>query len=137
MKAVYCHLRIWTVRLKDKKTMSYSTYGINGRYYHYGEVPDNYTEDFMCQDTVFEDLIKTLYIFGSNKTLFKKREYINIAQFNSRIYKDELSSFDIQHKYEIVDNPTIDILEKDLGFKEFSELIFDREQELKSILMQK
>lgn len=55
---------------------------------------------------------------------------MNIVQFSQRIYKDELLAFDIQHKYEIVDNPQINLLERDLGFDGYSELVFDREHEL-------
>ena len=135
MKAVYTHLRTWTIRLKDKRTLSYSTYSVNGKYYHYGEIPDNHIEDFISQETVFDDLIRTLYAYGSDRTIFKKREYLNIVQFNERIYKDELLSFDIQHKFEIVDNPKIDLLERDLGFRGYSELVFDREQELRNMVV--
>lgn len=133
MKVVYTHLRTWTVRLKNKRTLSYSTYSVNGKYYYYGEMPDDQIEDFISQETVFDDLIRTLCVYGSDRTIFKKREYLNIVQFNKRIYKDELLSFDIQHKYEVVDNPKIDLLEHDLGFKGYSELVFDRGRELRSM----
>lgn len=43
----------------------------------------------------------------------------------------------IKEKHKIIDNPKIEWLEKDLGFKGYSELVFDREQELKAMLLQK
>lgn len=130
MKAVYTHQRIWTIRLKDKTALSYSTYSVNGKYYHYGEIPDDRTEDFISHETVFYDLMRTLCVYNSEKTIFRKRVYLNIVQFSQRIYKDELLAFDIQHKYKIVDNPQINLLEHDLGFDGYSELVFDREHEL-------
>ena len=53
------------------------------------------------------------------------------------VYKDSLKAVEIHHIYEVVDNPTIEYLEKDLGFKGYSELVFDREQELKNMMLKK
>ena len=46
-------------------------------------------------------------------------------------------AFEIEHIYEVVENPIIEQLEKDLGFKGYSQLVFDREQELKNMLISK
>ena len=105
--------------------------------YYYGEVPEDSEDIFDNKETVFEKLIEKLefvpkYII--EKTLFKKREYINVYGFNGRIYKDKLVSFKISHTYTTIDNPRIEWLENDLGFKGYSELVFDREQELKSMM---
>ena len=53
------------------------------------------------------------------------------------VYKDSLKAVEIEHVYKIVDNPRIEWLDKDLGFKGYSELVFDREQELKSMMLSK
>ena len=108
--------------------------------YHYGEVPKDITDVFDDKEMVFEKLIEKLGYsseYKGEKTLFKKREYINQYGFNGRIYKDKLVSFEISHTYTVIDNPRIKWLENDLGFKWYIELIFDREQELKSMMESK
>lgn len=113
-----------------------------GRYlYYYGEVPEDYTEFLDNPDTVFQELITRIGFIGDyqgEKTFWKKRVYIDLFPLGQGIvYKDSLRAFKIIHTYEIVDNPRIDWLEYDLGFKGYSELVFDREQELKQMLLQK
>lgn len=44
-------------------------------------------------------------------------------------------SFKIKHIFEVVENPRINYFESDLGFNGYSELVFNREQELKSMLL--
>lgn len=106
--------------------------------YYYGVVPEDTTDVFDDKEIVFEKLMEKLgYVpeYKGEKTLFKKREYINEYGYDGRIYKDKLVSFEISHTYTVIDNPRIEWLENDLGFKGYSELIFDREQELKSMMM--
>ena len=115
---------------------------IDGRYvYLYGEVPENRVEEFKNKDTVFSELIKRSgYIedFTGYKTFWRKRVYVNLFPLaNGIVYKDELEAFEIEHIYEVVENPIIEQLEKDLGFKGYSQLVFDREQELKNMLISK
>lgn len=51
-----------------------------------------------------------------------------------RLYKDELISFYVVDEYDVVKKPSNDKLRKDLNFYDYTQLIFDRERELKSIL---
>ena len=76
--------------------------------------------------------------FIGYKTLWRKRFYVDLFPLaNGIVYKDELEAFEIKHIYEVVENPIIEQLEKDLGFKGYSQLVFDREQELKNMLINK
>ena len=135
MKAVYIGKKIVTIKLTDS-IISRRYCGIRS-IYNYGEVPEDTKYVFDDKETVFEKLIEKLgYIpeYKGEKTLFKKREYINEYGFKGRIYKDKLISFEILYTYTVIDNPRIEWLKEDLGFKGYSELIFNREQELKSMM---
>lgn len=138
IKAVYICETIVTVNLTDG-VLRKRYYGTRDRYY-YGEVPKDVTDVFDDKETVFEKLIEKLGYnpeYKCERTLFKKREYINEYGYGGRIYKDKLVSFEISHTYTVIDNPRIEWLENDLGFKGYSELVFDREQELKSMMISK
>lgn len=115
---------------------------ISGRCcYRYGEVPENYVEKYDNEETVFEDLAKRIgYVdgFKGEKTFWKKRVYLELFPIGRGIvYKDALKAVEIEHIYKVEDNPRIEWLEQDLGFKGYSELVFDREQELKSMMLSK
>lgn len=105
--------------------------------YCYGNKPQDETEIYYEWD----DMLKRLrYIeFTGNKTLFKKRLYIEDEHFNfKRIYKDDFYKFVAKVKYEsipIEKYPPIETLERDLGFKGYSQLVFDRENELRGTLL--
>ena len=136
MKAVYTHNIIIKLNINGKWETNKKAFGRH--IYKYGEVPKNYVEKFDNQETVFYDLAKKIGYkdtFCGLKTFWKKRTYLEL--FSYRIYKDSLKAMEIQHIFEIVDNPIIEYLEKDLGFKKYSELIFDRENELKGMLNNK
>lgn len=139
MKSVYIHKIITELNINGEwETVN----DIGGRYtYFYGEVPENYTEKFDNEETVFYELAKKAgYIgdFKGSKTFWKKRVYLDLFPLGHGIvYKDSLKAVEIHHIYEVVDNPIIEYLEKDLGFKGYSELVFDREQELKRMTLNK
>lgn len=139
MKKVYIHKTIIKLNINGEWETVNNT---DGRYmYKYGEVPENYTEKFDNEETVFYELAKkTGYMdnFKGSKTFWKKRVYLDLFPLKPGIvYKDSLKAVEIHHIYEIVDNPIIEFLKKDLGFKGYSELVFDREQELKSMMLKK
>lgn len=134
MKAVYIH-KVY-IHLKINGIWKYAPEAAGRYIYLYGEVPENKVDKFTNKDTVFSEFTKIegyAHVFTTHKIFGKKRSYIPIT--NGRIYEDELEEFEIQHIYEIVENPTIELLEKDLGFKGYSQLVFDREQELKNMLI--
>lgn len=130
MKAVYIH----KIRLHFKVNgiWKYASNFFDGYTYLYGEVPENTVDKFANKDAEFSELVKFCGYTDGCKTFWRKRVYIPIA--NKRIYKDELEDLEMEHIYTIVKNPTIEKLERDLGFKGYSQLVFDREQELKNML---
>lgn len=138
IKKVFIHKVIWIAELKNGRIIK-DEVGYGRYVYQYDEVPDNYEEKFNNPDTVFDELLKRLnYIpeYHGDKTFFTKRIYVyDYFGFRERIYKDELVSFTIKHVFETIENPRIDYLESDLGFNGYSELIFNREQELSSMLL--
>lgn len=137
MRAVYIH-KVY-LHLKTNGLWKYVDDNVGRYVYLYGEVPENKVEKFENKNTVFSDLIKKIGYnenFQGNKTFWKKRIYILLFPLAREIvYKDELEAFELEHIYEVVENPDIELLKKDLGFKGYSQLIFDREQELKSMLI--
>lgn len=105
--------------------------------YTYGEMPENKYEEFI--DNAWEKIIEFIgYKNGyyGEKTMFRKRSYLHhYCITNEPIYQDEVCKFTIKTIYEEVENPIIKYLQQDLGFKGYSELVFDREQELKNLIM--
>lgn len=140
MKAVYIHKTNVRLNINGEWVKVENVMGIGSRYiYLYGEVPQNYIEKYDNEETVFEDLAKRIgYVKGFNgyKTFWKKRIYLDLFPMcRGIVYKDSLKAVEIEHVYKIEDNPRIEWLEQDLGFKGYSELVFDREQELKSMMV--
>ena len=141
MKSVYIHKIITKLNINGEWKNVDDKF-IGGRYiYKYGEVPQNYIEKYDNEETVFGELAKKtgcIDDFRGSKTFWKKRVYLDLFPIGKGIvYKDSLKAVEIHHIYEVVDNPTIEYLEKDLGFKGYSELVFDREQELKNMMLKK
>lgn len=139
MKEVYIADYILNLNINGKWITKKS---ICGRpIYRYGEKPANYSKVFNNEETVFEDLIKILgYKSGFNgyKTFWKKRLYINLfPTAQGIVYKNSLKEFKVDYFYKTIENPIIEFLEKDLGFMGYSELVFDREQELKRLMFNK
>lgn len=144
MKKVYQQKTKIKLNLVNRDTLQYEDVS-NLRY---GEVPKNkqYVRNF--DSTEFEsEYFKELYSEFCNfryerfqmwKTLFKKRLYIeDLFYHERRIYKDRIVSCEYEKTYEIVSNATTKQLKEDLTFNEYSELVFDREQELKKLIIEK
>lgn len=139
-KEIYIHKTIWTLYLKNGKNIVYKSDNSYGEYiYLYDYKPNDSIEEFKDEKTVFKELLRNLnYIeeFQGYITKFSKRIYIDdYHTFKSRIYKDEVDYFTIQHIYKTIDSPNIKKLMKDLDFYKYSELVFNREQQLRKMLI--
>lgn len=148
LKTIYIHKIYLRLKIKGKWETIEDIGSKGGRYiYFYGDVPSDETERFRDKNTVFSDLITKMVCydgrygdtFKGNRTFLRKRLYISIppvwgAWENEIIYKDKLEAFDIEHIYEVIKNPNIEDLKEDLGFFGYSQLVFDREKDLKSML---
>lgn len=139
MKAVY-HTEVhFELTLKTGETVKdYNKYYTTYYHYSYGELPETSVDEYNNSDTVFEDLRRILGYntdYPSEKTIFTKRNFINDYNFNQRIYEDELLSFKITKKYIPHKNLSTKELHEKLTFKDYSQLVFDREQELKYELL--
>lgn len=66
--------------------------------WHYGEIPENYTEELTHSETMFIDLCNLVHHIPY-KTFFNKRAYLQHDVFTHRIYADELKSVTVQHCY--------------------------------------
>lgn len=113
--------------------------------YFYGEVPQDNYEYYDKNNTIelFDALLRTVgYYFSINQTLIGKRIYISNDSWLSpwylegaeKLYKDELVGFYVADEYDIVEKPSNQKLKKELNFYDYTQLIFDRERELKSTL---
>jgi len=111
--------------------------------YLYGEVPEDSYELYNDGNTIelFDALLReTNYRFLINQTLLKKRIYIFNDMLTSwrlegveKLYKDELLCFYVVDEYDIVEKPSNRKLQEDLNFYDYTQLIFDREQQLKEM----
>lgn len=128
MKQVYTIDSKTKIFLKDGTKIEESSYWCSRDYYHYGIVPKN--EEHIYN---YEEFIKE-YSLCSDNTLFKKREYINYSCFGKRVYKEDFDKAVVIIIYKIVEEPRIDWLQNDLNFNEYSELVFNRENELRKML---
>ena len=132
IKQVYIQNDRVDIFLKDGSKIKSTPYYYGGRqHYSYGNVPDDeqHTYDF--------DSFIRVYNMHTDKTLFKKREYINYSFIGKRIYKENFDKTVITLEYKVEDEPRIDWLQNDLKFNKYSELVFDREHELKSMMESK
>lgn len=139
MKAVYREDVFYYVHLKDGTILTDSKYdGWTFRRWTYGEVPKDYVKTYTDKECIFDDLLKEIgYVddWDGLKTFFSKRRFIR-RDFEKRVYEDEIDYFEVKYKYTIYKNPSTNWLQKNLGFTEYSELVFDREQELKAVLLE-
>ena len=90
---------------------------------------------------IIEDLTKTwveLQKQGNNINQIAKSVNMRYGRNEDieyiKVFIDDVESILIKTIYDVVDNPRIDWLRNDLGFKGYSELIFDREQELRNMI---
>jgi len=122
--------------LKNGKKIISNSDERNGRYvYLYNYKPNNNIEEIK---RFKELLVKMGYIeeFNGYTTKFSKRKYIDdYHYFKIRLYEDEFDYITIQHIYKTIEKPDIKQLIKDLDFYKYSELVFDRERELREMLI--
>ena len=116
MKSVYIKTTTIEITLTNGNTIvkdDYNPLGFMRYMYQYGEVPSDTA-------TEYNDTDKILTLGDSD--------------FGQRIYKDEVKSFVVRYNYKIITNPSIKRLQSDLDFYTYSQLVFDREHELKGML---
>lgn len=107
---------------------------LGGRYiYHYAELPENKVE------TILSDFERHLAEHGVLYGVAKRRKgrqllYIWSRGGTKKVYEDEIKFIIVSYHNEVVENPKWKYLFKDLGFNELTELLYNREQELKSTL---
>ena len=132
MKKVFTRGFEVIMTLQNGGTISYTSDGIGGRAcYIYDELPNEETVIIDNPDDVWDYLLTKCH-FVERKTLFSKKPYIDYN--GKKIYKGEIVSRSERYFPIIVENPKIEYLQKDLGFYGYSQLVFDREQELKEML---
>ena len=129
MKQVFITQYKYIFHLKGGKTVE-SIYGFGRSMYQYDEVPQDRT---IIYKTWKEVLKNTLYDWY-DITLFTKRKYLNYSNLTGKVYEDEFDYLEVKIFNKVVNNPNIEMLQKDLGFKGYSELVFDRECELRKMM---
>ena len=107
--------------------------------YCYGDLPSDTQEKYNNPDTVFIDLCNAMKIVPLT-TFFTKKKYIDSSPYGQwrmeqDIFQIDLISFTIDHTYKEVTKPDIEWLKQSLGFYGYSKVIFEREQDLKSMMM--
>ena len=144
MKAVYIRKFEIEIILNDDKKIVIKSDFLSGRStYSYGEVPDKQSKSFSIYGEYNNDM-KNLcdkyhvllehYVSG----FIKKKHHLRIRSSYcdwTNIPMNNIKSANVIWYCKVVDNPKIKWLEEDLGFKGYSELVFDREQELKALLL--
>lgn len=129
MKAIFRAEYKYIFHLKDGTTIE-SKYGFGRSMYQYDKVPKDKTIIYKTWEEVIKN---TLYDY-CDTTLFTKIKYLNYDNLTRRVYEDEFDYLEMKIFYKVVDNPNIKMLQEDLGFKGYSELVFDRECELRKMM---
>lgn len=144
MKAVYKKKTKIEIVLNDDTKITTNTDFLCGRYvYNYGNVPEDENISYIVYGKFNEEMQELCCQYCSLLEYcitgrLNKKHLIRIRTSYSNWRKVQIKDVkfvNVLKKYEIVDNPKIKWLEEDLGFKGYSELVFDREQELKSLLL--
>lgn len=129
IKQVYIQKSRVEIFLKDGTKINATPCYCGGRQcYSYGCLPNDEQHEYG-----FDKFTKVFSLFR-DKTLFRKREYVNYSWIGKRIYKENFDKAVITVEYKVVDEPRIDWLQEDLGFNLYSELVFNRENELRKLL---
>lgn len=135
MKSLYRMITEAEIKLKDGYVMTYPCSNKNWlERMFYGELPEiqitEYTTDFV-------DVLKCVGLPMWNKpsTSHKRGRVAKIH--DEQFYIDDIELITLRSAPMLVVNPGMDKLYKHLKFNELTELIFDREQTLKSMLSNK
>ena len=129
MKQVFRANYKYIFHLKNETTVE-SKYQFGRNMYQYDEVPQDKTIIYKT----WEDVLKNTLYDWCDTTLFSKRKYLNYGNLTGKVYEDEFDYLEVKIYYEVIDNPNIKMLQEDLGFKGYSKLVFDREQELRKMI---
>lgn len=102
--------------------------------YRYGYLPDNSHTVFSKTnvDNVFVALCNMFDIPFFSENNHPKRKYIYLdCYLNQKVYEDELVSFSVTKQYAVLTDESINFLQEHLTFDDYTQLIFDRENELR------
>ena len=135
MKQIYFYRTTILVKLKDDSIVT-----IKGKAskWCYGDIPENKIQKYENSNTMFDDLCNVMNVKPSISP-FSKKKYFNQETFfwtwsvDGTVKQDTIHSFVVYTNYN-TGNPSIKALQKELTFIEYTELLFDREQDLKSAL---
>ena len=144
MKAVYKKKTEIEIVLNNDTKITTNTDFLCGRYaYNYDNVPEDENISYSIYGKFNGDMQELCCKYCSlleyyTAGILNKKHLIRMRTSYSnwrKVQIEDVKFVNVLKKYEIVDNPKIKWLEEDLGFKGYSELVFNREQELKSLLL--
>jgi len=128
MKTLYIEKNYIEIHTKEDKIFYTRSTNL-----HYGKMP---LDTFSTYETdAYSQMRRFLYYSdegSGEKEFFSKRRYTNDFRVG-KIYEDELKKVIVGTEYKKKDLETYSIekLKEDLNFMEFTDLIFDREHQLK------
>ena len=135
MKQIYFYRTTIFVKLKDDSIVTIKGNKIK---WNYGDIPEDKIQKYENSNTIFDDLCNVMNVKPSISP-FSKKKYFNKETFfwtwsvDGSVKQDTIHSFVVYTNYN-TGNPSIKALQKELTFIEYTELLFDREQDLKSAL---
>lgn len=136
MKDIYVHETKVYIKLKDGNQIFMPQEG--RRMYQYGNIPENQNLEINGEENSF-NFLTTAMACPNDVTSFRHRKYIYVCidcmiRSYKRVYKSQIDRILILHRYTKIKKPRMEWLKKDLDFYTYSQLIFDREQELRRML---
>ena len=135
MKQIYFYRTTIFVKLKDDSIVTIKGNKIK---WNYGDIPEDKIQKYENSNTIFDDLCNVMNV-NPSISLFSKKKYFNQETFfwtwsvDGTVKQDTIQSFVVYTNYN-TGNPPIKALQKELTFMEYTELLFDREHDLKSAL---
>lgn len=134
MKQLYLYQKMIAVTRKDGVVVKIIG---NKSNWHYGELPIDKVEVNKDIDNPFEKLCDIMGVKPSRSFLWSKKYLSDTTilwdwSIDGYVDEENILSFMVVTKYYIGD-PSIKILQKELSFMEYTQLLFDREKDLKRL----
>ena len=139
MKQIYINTSNIEIHLKTGRVISIEDDALCGRYqYYYAECQEKAEREdifsdfpqYLAQRNLLWCSVKKHKRNKVRKLLYIRRSFNQIDKIE-KVYEDEIESITIWHCIKVVADPKWEYLTEDLTFNELTELLYNREQELK------
>lgn len=125
MKGIFIETLHPEITLKSGKVITFDYSYKEGMYYR--EMPEDYTEEFTDSESILQNIERLSPIFWNiQSTFIRKKKYIEKSWLEDKICNvDDIQSLKIGHSVILMNDATIETLEKKLSAHEFIQYLTD------------